>query len=253
VPLRRVVHAQVVTDLSHNYRARVEAHADREAEFLLALELLRVALEILSEVERRIAGALRVVLVGDRRSEERHDPVARVLVDRALEAMHPVGQDLEEAIHDLVPLLQIDALLKIHGALDIREEHGHLLALPFQGAAEGQDLVDQVLGRVVPGDALPFQSLGPCRRHCASPCESASFPHAHPLNFDQLLDQLVESAVVEVELALESPTGDAPVAFQKCSSPLDGLQKTHRSQLLSDLEPILLAEAALRGGYSAWI
>jgi hypothetical protein len=56
-------------------------------------------------MERRIAGSLRVVLVGDGRAEERHDPVARVLVDGSLEAVDAVRQDLEEAIQDAVPLL----------------------------------------------------------------------------------------------------------------------------------------------------
>jgi hypothetical protein len=35
--------------------------------------------------------ALRVILVRDRRSEQSHDPVAGVLVDRALEAVDAPG------------------------------------------------------------------------------------------------------------------------------------------------------------------
>jgi hypothetical protein len=52
------------------------------------------------------------------------------------------------------------------------------------------------------------------------------------LDLDQLLDQLVEGGVVEVELSLERAEGDAPVAFEKGSSLLDGLQKAHRSCIL---------------------
>ena len=39
-----------------------------------------------------------MVLVCDRSPEESHDPITRVLIDRPLEAVHTVGQDLEEAV-----------------------------------------------------------------------------------------------------------------------------------------------------------
>ena len=41
--------------------------------------------------------AARVILVGERRAEERHEAVAEELVDRALVAMHLGERDLEEA------------------------------------------------------------------------------------------------------------------------------------------------------------
>ena len=66
----------------------------------LAPQLVGVAAQLVAQVQRRVAGPLGVVLVGDGRAEERHDPVAGVLVDRALEAVHAVGQDLEEAVQD---------------------------------------------------------------------------------------------------------------------------------------------------------
>ncbi len=58
--------------------------------------------------------------------------VARVLVDRPLEAVHAVGEDLEEAVHDPVPVLGVDLLGEIHRALHVGEEHRHLLALAFE-------------------------------------------------------------------------------------------------------------------------
>src|SRR5690606_40254648 len=45
------------------------------------------------ELERREAGTLGVVLVRDRRAEERHRAVARVLIDGALEAVHGVRSE----------------------------------------------------------------------------------------------------------------------------------------------------------------
>ena len=86
-PIAVYVHAEVLADRADDHLARVQAHADREAEPLRAAQLRRVGGELALEIKRRVAGAPGVVLVGDRRAEQRHDPVARELVDRALEAM----------------------------------------------------------------------------------------------------------------------------------------------------------------------
>src|SRR5262245_61824015 len=93
----------------------------------------------------RVAGALRMILVGDRRSEKRHDSIARVLVDGSLEAVDSLGQDREEAIHDPVPLFGIYLLGEIHRALHVREQHGYLLSLAFEGGARSKDLLGEML------------------------------------------------------------------------------------------------------------
>jgi hypothetical protein len=49
-----------------------------------------------------------VVFVRDRGTEERHDAVAAILVDCTLEPVNALGQDLEETIHDAVPLLRVE-------------------------------------------------------------------------------------------------------------------------------------------------
>ena len=89
-----------------------------------------------------------MILVRDRRAEEGHDAVAGVLVHRALEAMHALGEDGEEAIEDGVPLLRIALLGQLHRALHVGEENGHLLALALEGGARGEDLVGEVFGGV---------------------------------------------------------------------------------------------------------
>jgi hypothetical protein len=132
VPLRRVVHAEIVPDLPHDDLARVEAHAHGEAEPPLQRELAGVASQLLAEMQRRIARPLGVILVGDGRAEESHDAVSGVLVDRALEAVDAVGQDLEEAVQDPVPLFGVDLLGELHRPLHVGKEDGHLLALALQ-------------------------------------------------------------------------------------------------------------------------
>ena len=119
-----------------------------EVEPSLAAQPLRVAPQLACQVQGRVAGPLRVVLVGDRRPEQRHDPIARVLVDRALETVNAVGQDVEEAVEDAVPLLGVDLLRELEGALHIYEQDRHLLALALEGRALRQDLLGQVARRV---------------------------------------------------------------------------------------------------------
>ena len=85
--------------------------------------------DVVEHPQRRVAGALRVVLVGDRRPEDGHDPVAGELVDGALEAVDRLGEDREEALHDRAPLLGVVLLGEVHRALHVGEQHRHLLAL----------------------------------------------------------------------------------------------------------------------------
>ena len=61
--LRGVVHAQVVADLADDHIARVEPDARREVHTVLALDLPRVLRQPLAQLEGRIAGALRMILV----------------------------------------------------------------------------------------------------------------------------------------------------------------------------------------------
>jgi hypothetical protein len=141
MPLGRVVHAQVVADLADHDLAGVEAHARREGDASLPFQLLHVVSELIGELQRRVACAVGVILVGDGRAEERHDAVAGVLIDRALEAVDTVRQDREEAVENRVPGLGVDALCEIHGALEVHEQHGHELALALERALGGEDLV----------------------------------------------------------------------------------------------------------------
>jgi hypothetical protein len=54
----------------------------------------------------------------------------------------------EEVIHGRMSLFGIDLLGKIHRALHVGEENSHLLSLPFEGSARGQDLLGEVFRRV---------------------------------------------------------------------------------------------------------
>ena len=101
VALRRVVHAEIVADPADDHFAGVDAHARREAEAVGSFDLGHVTGEHVAQVQRRVARALRVVFVRDRRPEKRHDAVAGELVDEAFKALDALGEDGEEALNDL--------------------------------------------------------------------------------------------------------------------------------------------------------
>jgi hypothetical protein len=65
-------------------------------------------------VEGSGARPLRVVLVGDRGSEERHDAVAGELVDRTVEARHAVPEQFVEPARQVAPFLGVHTGGEIH-------------------------------------------------------------------------------------------------------------------------------------------
>jgi hypothetical protein len=87
-----------------------------------------------------------VILVGQRRAEERHDPVAHHLVHRALVAVDGFHHPLEDGIEELARLLGVAVGEQLHRALEVGEEHRDLLALAFEGGLGGEDLLGEVLG-----------------------------------------------------------------------------------------------------------
>jgi hypothetical protein len=52
-----------------------------------------------------------------------------------------------------VDVLGVEALREGGETRDVNEEHGDELALAFEGALGGEDLLGKVLGRVAPGSA----------------------------------------------------------------------------------------------------
>ena len=131
---------------------------------LPAPQLLRVPAHRLLHAQRGVAGAHRVVLVGERRAEERHDAVAHHLVHGALVAVHRLHHPLEHRIEQAARLLGIPIGEQLHRALEIGEQHRDLLALALEGVARGQDLLGEVLGGVGLGRGLALDRLGGGRR-----------------------------------------------------------------------------------------
>src|SRR5262245_18359440 len=65
--------------------------------------------------------------------------------------MNALGQDLEEPLHNAMPLFGIYLFGQTHRPLHTGEEYRDLLALAFEGRPRRQDLLSEVLGRVGAG------------------------------------------------------------------------------------------------------
>ena len=119
-----------------------------------AAHLLGVLLDRLLHPQRGVAGADRVVLVGERRAEQRHDAVAHHLVHGALVAVDGLHHAFEHRIEERARLLGIAVGEQLHRALEVGEEDRDLLALAFERAPGGEDLLGEVLRRVAVRRAL---------------------------------------------------------------------------------------------------
>src|SRR5262249_13107424 len=141
---RRVVHVQIVADGPDHDLSRIETDPDVDEGALLASNLVRVPLDGFLHQERGVTRSHCVVLVGDRRSEKRHDSVAHHLVHSAFVPMHGLHHVLQDGVEYLARFLGIAIGEQFHRALEVGEQDADLLALAFEGALGREDLLGQV-------------------------------------------------------------------------------------------------------------
>ena len=145
---RRIVHMQVVTDGAYHHLPRVEANADLHLHTVCAAHLGAIAAYGLLHSQGSVTGAHGVILMRHWRAKQRHDAVAHDLVHRTLIAVHGRHQTLQYRVEELTRFLGIAVAQQFHGALQVREQHGDLLALAFQGTLRRADLLDEVWWRI---------------------------------------------------------------------------------------------------------
>ena len=145
---RRVVHVQVAADGPTTTSPEFRPTRIWIGTPSVAPDSVGVALHRLLHPQRGVAGAHRVVLVRQRRAEQRHDAVAHHLVDGALVAVHRLHHALEHRVEELARLLRIAVGEQLHRALQVGEQHRDLLALAFERAFGGEDLLGEMLGGV---------------------------------------------------------------------------------------------------------
>jgi hypothetical protein len=135
-----------------------EPHADLDGHAVRAEDTLGVLRDRLLHPQRRVARPDCVVLVGQRRSEERHDPVAHDLVDGALVAVDGLHHPFEHRIEQLPRLLGITVGEQFHRAL-VRSAKSTVTCLrsPSRALLEVKIFSARCLGVYVSGEA----NLGP--------------------------------------------------------------------------------------------
>ena len=144
LPDSRVVHVEVVPDGAHHHLARVETNADVDREPAVAVQLFGVRLHRLLHPERRVTRAHGMVLVSERRAEERHDAITHHLVHRALVAVHRFHHPLEHRVQEFAGVLGIAFGQELHRALEVGEQDGHLLSFTLEGGLRADDLLGEV-------------------------------------------------------------------------------------------------------------
>src|ERR1041385_3111838 len=82
-----VIHVQIVADREDYPLPRVRADAYLELQTRGATYTVGVASDLLLHLQRRVAGAHCVILMGDWRTEDRHEAIAQDLVHGAFVAM----------------------------------------------------------------------------------------------------------------------------------------------------------------------
>ena len=145
---RRIVHPEVAANAADDDEPAVETLAHLEGEGAVALQLALIVLEGTLDSERGAHSPLRMVLVRDRRAEERHDAVTGELVHRAFVPVHLGQHDLERARHQRVHVLGVESGRERGEPRDVHKQDGDLLTLAREGRFGGEDAVGEMLGGV---------------------------------------------------------------------------------------------------------
>ena len=170
--------------------------------------------------------------------EQGHDPVARVLVDRALETVHLGGDPLEAAIDEVVHDLGVELLGQRGEARHVSKEHRHLFALAFQGTAGGEDFLGQIGWGVSEGGSSKglhgSRGGGGSRTSVTRPDQDvAPLIDRQALALDEFVLHILEGRVIELELPLEGPIGQAAPLAQQGNHLIHHRDKVHPRLLLA--------------------
>ena len=227
-----VVHVQVVANRAHHHLARVQADADLDVEPLPSPQLLGIPANGLLHVQGSIARPYRMVLMRQRCPKQGHDAVAQHLVHRALVAVDGGHEVFKHRVEELPGLLGVAVGQQLHRALEVRKQDRDLLALAFERAFGGENLLGEIGGRV--GERRPCGCL--CR--CGGPPltgpdkDAAVLIGCQALTVEELVLEVVERSIVELKLPLEGAIGQAAPLAEQGNHLIQDRNKVHPSLLL---------------------
>ncbi len=133
-----IVHSQVITDLSHHNRARVDAHPQTHSGQVLSRA------ELLPDSESRKQCTTDMVFMCNRRAEKRHETIAQELIDGALIMVDFGGCHFEEPVEQVVHGFRTDSMCKPGGICDIAKKHRDLFNLALESKPGFESLLPQV-------------------------------------------------------------------------------------------------------------
>ena len=145
---RGVIHVKVIADRPHHHLSGVQTDPNVDERALAPAQLLGVALDRLLHAQGGVTRPQAVVFESEGCSEQRHDSVAHHLVYGPLVTVDGLHHPFKHRIKDLAGLFGIAVGKQLHRALEVGEEHGHLLALALEGALRCEGLFCEVLGGV---------------------------------------------------------------------------------------------------------
>ena len=116
---------------------------------------------------------------------------------------------------------------------NVAEEHRHRLALPFQGAARGEDLLGEMFRGVGERGTVLAAGRGRCRvGHGALGArpdqDVALLLDRQALARDEFVLQIVQGRIIELELPLEGAVGQASAPLEHGHRLVENLLKGHR-------------------------
>jgi hypothetical protein len=171
-----------------------------------------------------------MVLVADRRTEQRHKTVTQELIDGALVPMNFAKRQLEKAIQQRMHVLWTNTLGYSSGVGKIAEQDGDLFAFPFEGATRRQDF----LGQVRRGVRKRFAFLSCGRRRdwfwsrlnwrcrlswlcVTSPDEdSIILIHRQFFGINEFVFHRLKMVVIEIEPHLEGSVRNSVLSLEVC-------------------------------------
>ena len=236
LPDGRVVHVQVVIDAPHHHLAGVEPHPKVHGQAMRAPHLVTVAAQRGLHGQRRIAGPDGVVFMRDRGAKERHDAIPHDLIDRPLVAVHGRHHACEDGIEDAPGFLRVAVGQQLHGALEISEQDGDLLALAFQARTGLQDFFGQMGGGIRQWRPLLVGGRGRAWRRgrtgFTGPDEATAVVRDDVwVGVEEFILERLQVVVVQTELQREGTIGHAAAALQHGQRLVQHLLEGHHFSL----------------------
>jgi hypothetical protein len=203
---------QVVANGPHDDFAGVESHAGLHLQAMGVTYLFGVAAYGGLHRQGSVTGPHGVVFMRHGCTKERHDTVAQHLVDGAFEAVHRVHHVLQGRVQEPLGSFRVETADQFRGAFEVGKQHGHLLPFAFERAAGGEDFLRQIRRGIDEGGRREGGARGRRRErsHSASPDQDrATLIAGEALALNEFELQILQRSVVQLELPLEGPIGQA--------------------------------------------